>query len=170
MLAMTSTLVACGDEDDGDDDGASADGASSNGDGASASASASDTNGSQGLGDGVTDCSSGAFGDVVCQAGQYCDDMVLSICENGCLSNDNCTSDQTCEKASGEDVGSCQNTAPGGPTEEEFCMKVLTCDPSGTMELCSMLYAGTNEACHQCIDAGNCGDINEGSCNADCGF
>lgn len=121
-------------------------------------------------GDGATEC--GNFGNqpVSCQPGQYCADAVLSICENGCLTNDNCAADQTCEKLGGEDVGTCQNNAPGGPTEAEFCEKLLTCDMTGTMEQCSIFYTGTNEACHQCIVDGNCGDINGGSCDAACGL
>ncbi|MEZ4380534.1 MAG: hypothetical protein R3A79_04255 [Nannocystaceae bacterium] len=141
---------------------------------ASDSATTSTSGGSTGstggeMGDGVTDCTPPGLEKVVCQAGQYCADQVLAECENGCLSNDNCTSEQTCEKAAGEDVGTCQNTAPDGPTLDEFCMKLLTCDPSGTMDQCTTIYNGTNEGCHNCIVDGNCGDINDGSCDASCG-
>ena len=66
-------------------------------------------------------------------------------------------------------MGSCQNVGPGGPSEEEFCMKLLTCDPMGTMDQCTTVYNGTNEMCHQCIVDGNCGDVNGGSCDAACG-
>ena len=139
------------------------------------SASAGDTDGAgdgdgDSGGEGVTAC--GMFGNepVSCQPGQYCADSVLSICENGCLSNDNCAADQTCEKPPNEDVGTCQNNAAGGPTEAELCEKLLTCDMSGTMEQCSLFYTATNQACHQCIIDGNCGDINGGSCDAACGL
>ena len=120
-------------------------------------------------GEGVTEC--GKLGDdvVKCQAGQYCADPVLVLCENGCLNNDNCAADQTCVKEPSEDVGTCQNNGGAGPTEAEFCKKVLVCDPSGTMEMCAMIYAGTVETCHQCFIDSNCGDINSGSCNTLCG-
>lgn len=131
---------------------------------------ADESGGGSTLGDGVTDCTPPGLPEVVCQAGQYCADQTLADCQNGCLSNDNCASDQTCEKADGEDVGTCQNVGPGGPTLEEFCMKLLTCDPTGTMEQCTTVYNGTNETCHQCIIDGNCGDINGGSCDMDCGI
>lgn len=153
--------------DDGADDGADMTGADDGGD---------DDGGDDGgmAGNGMTDC--GMFGDeaVVCQAGQYCQDQVLSTCVNGCLSNDNCTSEQTCEKESGEEVGTCQNVGAGGPSLEDFCSKLLTCDPSGTMEICETFYNGTNEDCHNCVVDGNCGDINGdidgGSCDAACGI
>ncbi len=92
------------------------------------------------------------------------------MCENGCLNNDNCAADQTCEKASGKDVGTCQNNAPAGPTEQEFCDKILACDPNGTMEECSMAYAGTNDECHQCMVDNNCGNILDGACDVACGL
>ncbi len=159
------TIAACpGDDEGSSDDAASADGTNSG----NATNGGNDTGGD--LGDGVTDCSSQGFGEVVCQAGQYCEDSVLSICTNGCLSNDNCTSEQTCEKGAGEDVGSCQNVGPGGPSLEEFCMKLLTCDMSGTMDQCTTVYNATNEGCHQCIVDGNCGDVNGGSCDMACGI
>ncbi|MCA9636291.1 MAG: hypothetical protein KC420_09730 [Myxococcales bacterium] len=158
-VVMLAVPVACsGDDSSGSDSATSGDTAGS-------------TAGSTGdLGEGVTDCTPPGLPQVVCQAGQYCADSVLADCQNGCLSNDNCAADQTCEKAAGEDVGSCQNMGGAGPTEAEFCEKLLVCDPAGTMEQCSMVYKGTNETCHQCIVDGNCGDINNGSCDAQCGI
>ena len=38
------------------------------------------------------------------------------------------------------------------------------------MEQCSLIYTGTHGGCHQCIIDGNCGDVNNGSRDADCGF
>lgn len=157
-FALACATAACGGGDDDDNDDASA----------SNSASAGETGDEPGQG--ITDCTPPSLTKLVCQAGQYCADAFLGACENGCLSNDNCAADQVCEKAPGEDVGSCQNTGSSGPTEAEFCSKLLTCDPSGTMAQCSMVYAGTNATCHKCIVDGNCGDINGGSCNAACGF
>ena len=123
------------------------------------------------MGDGVSDCTPPGLEAVVCQAGQYCADSVFGQCENGCLSNDNCTSEQVCEKAEGMDVGTCQTTASGGPTVDEVCTKLLACDETGTMEQCSQFYDGTNEECHQCIVDSNCGDIIfELVCDEACGF
>lgn len=61
---------------------------------------------------GFTSC--GNFPDMVaksCQPGQYCADAAFSECKAGCLSNVNCASDQTCQKAAGETTGACQNNA-----------------------------------------------------------
>jgi len=59
---------------------------------------------SSNLRSGVTVCGSAA---VTCQAGQYCSDARFAECSVGCLSNDNCASDQTCVAAVGSSVGSC---------------------------------------------------------------
>lgn len=164
LFATTALLMPACAGDDGDDSDGSDSSATTSGGGSGGSS----TGGAEG--DGVTDCTPPALEKVVCQAGQYCADQVLGDCQNGCLSNDNCTSEQTCEKAAGEDVGSCQNTGPGGPSLDEVCMKLLTCDQSGTMDQCTTFYNATNEGCHQCIVDGNCGDINDGSCDSSCGL
>jgi len=177
-LAFAGPLACSGDDtgDTGDTDETSASTAGTGTAGTSGTASTGDTGETStggdtgGMGDGVTDCTPPGLETVVCQAGQYCADAVFGECQNGCLSNDNCTSEQVCEKAGGMNVGSCQNTGSDGPTEEEFCTKLLACDPSGTAEECSQAYAGTNEACHQCIVDANCGDILDGSCDEDCGL
>lgn len=170
-LALTALIFAPACDSGDDTDTSSGETTAGDGDGDGDSSGS----GSGGDSEGTTPC--GMFGDeaVSCPPGQYCADSVLSMCENGCLSNENCASDQTCEKADGEDVGTCQNndattTGAEGPTEEEFCDKLLICDMSGTMEQCSIVYAGTNVECHQCIIDGNCGDINDGSCDAACGI
>jgi hypothetical protein len=160
--------IAC-ESDDGDDSMGDGDTSDSNGDGDAGDGDPGDGDGD--TGDGTTDCTPPGLPDpVTCQAGQYCADPVLAMCENGCLSNANCLPNQICEKQPGIDVGTCQNMAAEGPTEQEFCDKLLACDPAGTMEQCSMFYAGTNETCHQCIVDGNCGDINLGSCGDACGL
>jgi hypothetical protein len=165
LFASAALLMsACAGDDSGDSDGSGTGTATTSASGGDSSS----TGGAEG--DGVTDCTPPGLEKVVCQAGQYCADQVLAECENGCLSNDNCTSEQTCEKAEGEDVGTCQNMGSAGPTLDEFCMKLLTCDPSGTMDQCTTFYNGTNEGCHQCIMDGNCGDINDGSCDSSCGI
>jgi len=161
-LALLALSFAPACSDDGGDGGA--DGTSGDGDGDG-----------DGGGDGVTDCTPPGLDEVLCQAGQYCADQVLGLCENGCLSNTNCASDQECIKEDGEDVGTCQNTdttttGAEGPTLEEFCDKALACDPSGTMAECEMIYNGTIAECHQCFVDSNCGDIVDGVCDEACGF
>lgn len=59
---------------------------------------------------GQTDC--GGTG-IICQAGQYCADPTFGTCENGCLSNDNCSDDQTCDLDGGS-PGTCVNIGGGG--------------------------------------------------------
>lgn len=123
---------------------------------------------------GFTDCTPMGFENnpTTCQPGQYCEDSNLAICEPGCLSNVNCAADQTCDIPSGQSVGACANDGPSGPTLDAFCMKLLTCDPTGTMEQCQTVYNATNAGCHQCIVDENCGDINdfEGACDDACGL
>lgn len=171
-LAILSPIGGCdgGDDDDGGDTGAGETGGAadeSGGDGGAES-------GGGGLDPGFTDCTPTGFEDTptLCQPGQFCEDSNLAICENGCLSNINCADDQTCQIPAGEPVGSCANNGGGGPGLEAFCEKLLTCDPSGTMAICEMFYAGTNDGCHQCILDENCGDINdfEGACDDACGL
>ena len=123
------------------------------------------------LGDGATDCTPAGYpSPVTCQAGQFCADPLLGICEEGCLSDLNCADNQVCDT----DPGYCTNTGtpptPEGISQEEFCDKLLVCDPSGTPAQCETIYAATNAGCHQCIVDENCGDINAGSCNDACGF
>jgi len=157
----------------GGDDGGDSDTANTSTTSGTGSTTAGTSQGETGgtLDPGVTDCTPPGLTQVLCQAGQYCEDSVLGICTNGCLSNANCAADQTCEKAGGANEGTCQNVGGSGPTEAEFCDKLLTCDPAGTMAQCSTLYKATNEGCHNCIVDGNCGDIiNNGSCDAACGF
>ncbi len=62
---------------------------------------------------GITDCGNFPDGPKQCQAGQYCSDEGFSECSNGCLSNNNCASDQTCQKPGSEDVGICENNVTG---------------------------------------------------------
>lgn len=119
---------------------------------------------------GTTPCAPPGL-DTVCQAGQYCEDAVLAMCTNGCLSNENCTSEQTCIKEPGMDVGSCQNMLDD-VSQADFCEKMLTCDVAGEIsaEYCGLIYAGTNSTCHHCVIDGNCGDLNAGACDSSCGL
>lgn len=155
-------VAGCGSDDDGGSNNGTG-GASSGTGGAS-----SGTGGSSSTGNGVTPC--GNFPDSQpksCQAGQYCADEIISDCQNGCLSNTNCASDQTCEKSAGEDVGTCQ--AVQGSTEcAPVCAKLQACDPSITQAMCDQFCAGTNEACKTCVVNANC--TNPDACANDCDF
>ncbi len=89
IALLISVPLACDDtasDDDDDDDGTS----SSSG------------------GNGQTECGNCTGSTNMCQAGQYCEDAILCICTEGCLSNTNCASDQVCNTAAGywENVGS----------------------------------------------------------------
>lgn len=44
---------------------------------------------------------------VICAPNQYCADQKLNWCFRGCLSDDNCSSEQICSKGHGDDVGTC---------------------------------------------------------------
>ena len=57
---------------------------------------------------GYTSCGSGSS-KVECHPNQYCADTRWGECELGCLSDDNCASNQFCDKLAGEHVGSCLN-------------------------------------------------------------
>lgn len=160
ILVLGLVTAGCG-GDDSDGEGGGLGGGSGG--------SSGNTAGSGGGGDtrnGITPC--GNFPDQQaksCQAGQYCEDEILSKCTAGCLSNTNCASNQTCEKASGADVGSCQNMATStdcGPV----CDRVLACDNSITRPMCVQFCAGFNEACKKCILAANCTDTD--ACNDAC--
>lgn len=125
-----------------------------------------------GADDGSSDCTPPGFEDspTICPGGQYCSDSTLAVCENGCLSNANCASDQVCELPDGESVGACANVQAAVP-ESEFCEKFVVCSGADAAA-CNMFFAGTSSECHQCILEENCSDINafEGECDAECGF
>ncbi len=58
---------------------------------------------------GYTECGS-FLGGESCSPGQYCEDPTFSECDNGCLSDVNCASNQYCYKTGGQNVGICENT------------------------------------------------------------
>lgn len=151
LISSAATLlaaaVACasdeGDDDDDDDDSSTA--------------------------NGITPCGNFPDGPKSCQAGQYCADEGFSECQNGCLSQTNCTSAQTCQKAPAEDVGSCQGSTPT-VTCADVCAKLQACDPSVTQAECDQFCAGTNDVCKSCLVGENCPALLEGTaCMAECG-
>lgn len=108
---------------------------------------------------GQTEC-----GQLTCQAGEYCSN---GLCENGCLANTNCASDQTCVKEGSANIGACKNktNAATGPTLEQFCAKGDTCSAGLTAAECKQLFDGTSAACHTCVVDSNC----SANCDAECG-
>ena len=44
---------------------------------------------------------------VICHPNQYCSSQRLGICHTGCLSEDNCSEEQTCVKQSNRSIGTC---------------------------------------------------------------
>lgn len=171
-LSLFCFATACSDDNDGDNEMNDMAGTEAGGGDGGDGESDDGTNDSGG-GGGSTDCTPPGFEDspTLCQAGQYCADSTLAVCEGGCLSNQNCADDQSCEIPSGASEGVCVNQG-SAVTEEDFCEKFLSCQPSATAELCGMVYATTNGECHQCFLAENCGDISDfdGACDAACGL
>ena len=109
------------------------------------------------------------FEDKFCQAGQYCKDMTFSECASGCLSDNNCASNQTCAKENGEQVGVCQNKPMMVDGEcEAVCTKMKACDPTITNETCNQFCAGVSSACRACVADANCADPE--ACLSACGF
>ena len=43
-----------------------------------------------------------------CQPGSYCSNATFSQCTPGCLSDQNCSSEQVCQKHPGQPTGTCQ--------------------------------------------------------------
>ncbi len=77
---------------------------------------------------GTTECGPEG-GSVTCQAGQYCEDPRFAECQNGCLANSNCLSNQTCDLDDGS-PGTCKNNEAnpdvggGGANKEAVCAKL----------------------------------------------
>ena len=57
---------------------------------------------------------------VICHPNQYCASQTFARCEEGCLSNDNCTDDQHCFKEYGEDIGTCVDAIADDGGESEY--------------------------------------------------
>ncbi len=122
---------------------------------------------------GITGC--GTTGKV-CQAGQYCSDETFGYCSAGCLSNNNCSSEQECIKPAGQNEGTCQSgvhgTAGGAgggggssPDCTAFCSRMTTCGFTGD---CAVLCGRVSSACRQCtVDAPSCASVETG-CESPC--
>lgn len=100
-------------------------------------------------------------GSINCIPGQYCLDPLVSLCENGCLTDDNCADNQFCEMGF-YDHGQCVNREePVDPVDQlERCQ-----DACSTMVSCDLLTAPDGSACQsQCASA----DDNTRRSIADC--
>lgn len=81
---------------------------------------------------GFTDCGNFPTRTLVqCPPGSFCDDPTFSKCAAGCLSDINCANNQICDKASGAQVGICQNTNAPACSASRPCPSGQTC-VSGT--------------------------------------
>lgn len=145
VLGLAAGLVACS-SDAGSSSGGSSQGSDSGAPAASGTGAAASPRG-------VTSC--GSFPDNQpkrCQAGQYCADERVSRCETGCLSDDNCASNQTCDKSSGGSVGACLNTAPATTTScADLCKKAKACSPQLDTAQCEGGCIGLTEDCKACV-------------------
>ena len=162
-LCLACSVVACGDE--GDDD------AGNNG-GNNGGKTGGNNGGASG---GQTACFTAPAPEMYCQAGQFCEDSDLRICADGCLADNNCASNQTCDKSGGGNVGTCQNTGGnnGGTSLEAFCDKIMACDSSVSSAMCEQVYNGVNETCRSCVAGENCpalNDFDNPACARECGF
>lgn len=113
-------------------------------------------------------------GTVNCAVGQYCQDPTLAICQNGCLTDSNCASNQTCQKTAGATTGACVNKVVEPPTPtgncDAFCSKSMACNPSITAAQCEQVCAGLNDTCKSCIAGANCASLDdETACQSECG-
>lgn len=152
VLTGIMVLAACGDDgDDGNDEGG--DGDSSGG------------GGGKGEG-GTTTC-----GLQTCESGQYCSNM---ICLDGCLSDKNCASNQTCEDMNEDThVGTCRNKPQQATKDcDAFCDKAEACFLEGNdvnAANCMQACKAASAACVSCVNDSNCGQGCDDVCG-DSGF
>ncbi|WP_230467531.1 hypothetical protein [Lujinxingia vulgaris] len=105
---------------------------------------------------------------VICHPSQYCSSQILSICHNGCLSQDNCSHEQFCLKTGSQRVGTCVDhatyedrrrgedlepgyTACGDPDNPS---RFAICHPS---QYCSSDYFG--QCSSGCLSEHNCTEL-----------
>jgi hypothetical protein len=131
---------------------------------------------------GFTSC-----GLATCQPGQYCYDELLADCRNGCLSNLNCTDDQTCDKGS-VDEGVCQNVSSNNNNNNNnnnntdqvarckaACEAAQACglfDVAGTVECnaaCGVVGDAVAKALADCVGNQGCSSSLPGCYNLECG-
>ncbi len=151
---VSITLAACSGAgaDDGSD-GSSSSGAATS----SAGTSSAGTSSSSGGSTGTTTC-----GAQQCEAGQHCENL---LCVNGCLTDSNCASNQTCQDINADtSIGTCKNNATT-PTKDcnALCEKAQACqDPNAAQ--CMQLCTAASAECVQCLINSNCGEGCDGVC------
>jgi hypothetical protein len=139
ICLLIAGATGCGGDDSGDGPGP----------GSSSGGSSSTTGGSERTG--VTEC-----GIQQCSAGQHCDNL---ICQNGCLSDDNCAANQTCAKEGGENIGSCQNTTTTAPGKDCDAFVTLCSNCGESPGNCQSICDYESNACIECV-------LNTGGCDA----
>jgi hypothetical protein len=148
---VLALAVACGSDagDCGGTGGASCGGQSSGGSGGTGGIAG--TSGAPATGGaGARTC-----GESTCEAGQHC---FNGICVNGCLTDDDCNTNQSCQDIDTvTSIGACKDK-PVVPTKDcqAFCSKALACqDPDAA--LCTQRCAGESAECVACVVSSNCG-------------
>ncbi len=121
-----------------------------------------DDNGGEGDA-GYTNC-----GSERCSPGQYCSDPTLRDCTKGCLSNENCASDQYCNT----EEERCENITekmPGdGANCDAFCDRAIDdCGLNVSQAECEQTCRGLADACVACAIEASCDD--ETTCLSACG-
>lgn len=151
-IGLMTLLLACS---SGSGDGGGGGTAGSGGGGAAGGAGA--TGGSGGGGGGTSTCGSSQ-----CQAGQHC---FNTVCINGCLTAQNCTSNQNCEDIDPlTSIGTCKDK-PVAPTKDcnALCNKMQACmDPDWV--ICSDICTAASAECVTCYVASNCGEGCDDTC------
>lgn len=160
VLSLLLTLPSCGGSGDSEENDKSGDG-----DGDGDGSGDGDGDGS-GDGDGDGDRGSTTCGISTCESGQHCNN---GLCVNGCLTAENCSSDQTCEDIDDfSKIGTCKS-APTQPDPVEkdctaFCAKMEACrEPEA--EYCQDACTALSSACVTCYNDSNCGDGCEAVCD-----
>lgn len=191
ILCASVAAAACGGEGDGGNDnennanagsgsqntgnaGSGNQNTGSGGSGASSSNGGTQSNGATG-GFGTTGSQTGLtpcgnfpdLDDKFCQPGQYCADQTFSDCQNGCLNDSNCASNQTCSKEAAANTGTCQNNAIEISCDD-VCDRVLACDPVTPRNVCMQDCGGFNDECKTCLMDVNCNESSD--CWEACGL
>lgn len=117
------------------------------------------------LAQGYTPCNDApdATEGVICTPNQYCGDQQLAWCFTGCLSDDNCSTEQICSKRPGRDVGTCIAWEDAQPIYDELEPGYTTCGDErvpSAFEICQPsqhCYSHrTGECAEGCLSEDNC--------------
>jgi hypothetical protein len=113
-------------------------------------------------GPGYTEC-----GDVTCSPGQHCEQPSVSICEEGCLTDENCPTNQICDPDATtfrQCIGSSSSSSSTGmPPVDSLAACKAACDHFQTCGLAAGDAAKCRTDCEgatkdQQTAIGNCGD------------